>query len=494
VIGWARRLAAASVTMVALLTAAPNPASAIASPSPSPSSAPSAAPSATPAPTRTPAPTASATPSPAGTPTPTAAPAAVPARSPSPAASLPTAVPAPTPCAGPSTSGCGVKLLVAQVKQRLGDTMARSLVAQAQLSDALTQNARQQQDLRAQVEDSRLKAAKLQAEIQVHDAEIKATQARIDLERAEIGRLARAEYEQPDSTLVRLLRSGSLKGWLVGASDLAAAARRGQQLQNGLEQDLAQLNQEQSTRQSDLEQLTGLQAQQKADLQKLQALGRQQQQTAGQLAAKIAATKLELKNVDRQQPALADSLSQALDAEVTQIIDFANQQAWSDVQLSLQSDPVQAVVQTAAHSTQSRFIWPMPKGQISQGFGPSQLSFEPAFAGFAHFHTGVDIAGPENDPVLAADDGRVVQAVSGSSGYGNYVVLGHANGVTTLYGHLNQILVRPGDQVRQGDTLGLEGSTGYSTGPHVHFEVRLNGVPVDPLNYLPAGPPSPIRA
>ena len=88
----------------------------------------------------------------------------------------------------------------------------------------------------------------------------------------------------------------------------------------------------------------------------------------------------------------------------------------------------------------------------------------------------------------------VVQAVSGSSGYGNYVVLGHANGVTTLYGHLNQILVRPGDQVKQGDTLGLEGSTGYSTGPHVHFEVRLNGVPVDPLNYLPAGQPSPIRA
>jgi murein DD-endopeptidase MepM/ murein hydrolase activator NlpD len=403
-------------------------------------------------------------------------------------------VPAPTPCPGPSTSGCGVKLLVAQVKQRLGDTMAKSLVAQAQMSDALAQNARQQQDLRTQIEDARVKSAQLQAEIQAHDVQIKATQTRVDLERAEIGRLARAEYEQPDSALIRLLRSGSLKGWLVGASDLAAAARRGQQLRTRLEQDLAQLNQEQSTRQSDLEQLTGLQAQQRADLQKLQALGQEQQQTAAQLSAKITATKLELKNVDRQQPALADRLSQALDAEVTQIIDYANQQAWSNVQLSLQSEPVQTAVQTATHSAQSRFIWPMPKGQISQGFGPSQLSFEPAFAGFAHFHTGVDVAGPENDPVLAADDGRVVQAATGSSGYGNYVVVGHANGVSTLYGHLNQILVRSGDQVRQGDTLGLEGSTGYSTGPHVHFEVRLNGVPVDPLNYLPAGPPSATRA
>jgi murein DD-endopeptidase MepM/ murein hydrolase activator NlpD len=280
----------------------------------------------------------------------------------------------------------------------------------------------------------------------------------------------------------------------VGMSDIAAAGRRGQQLQNGLQQDLAQLNQEQSSKQSDLEELRGLQAQQKADLQQLGALGQQQQQTEDQLSAKIAATKLELKKVDGQQPALADRLSQALDAEVTQIIDFADQQAWDSVDVSLQRNPVRVTVQAAAHSTQSRFVWPMPRGTITQGFGPSQLVGEPAFGGFAHFHTGVDIAGPVNDPVLAADDGQVVQTVSGSSGYGNYVVLGHGSGVTTLYGHLNQILVKPGDQVRQGDAIGLEGSTGYSTGPHVHFEVRLNGVPVDPLDYLPTGPPSAIRA
>jgi murein DD-endopeptidase MepM/ murein hydrolase activator NlpD len=383
---------------------------------------------------------------------------------------------------------------MAQVKQRLGDTMARSLAAQAQMSEVLSENARQQQDLRYQVESANLRASHLQADIQARDVQIQSTTQRVQAERAEIGRLARAEYEQPDSTLVRLLRTGSLKGWLVGASDLTAAGRRGQQLQSGLEQDLAQLNQEQSSRQSDLEQLRGLQAQQQADLQKLQALGQQQQQTESQLTAKIAATKQELQKVNGQQPALADRLSQALDAEVTQIIDFSNQQAWGSVDLALQSHPVEVAVQAAAHSTGSRFIWPMPQGPISQGFGPSQLVGEPAFAGFAHFHTGVDIAGSVNAPVLAADDGQVIQTVTGSSGYGNYVVLGHGGGVTTLYGHLNQILVKPGDQVRQGDSIGLEGSTGYSTGPHVHFEVRLNGVPVDPLNYLPSGPPSPTRA
>jgi murein DD-endopeptidase MepM/ murein hydrolase activator NlpD len=387
-----------------------------------------------------------------------------------------------------------VQVLMDQVKQRLGDTMARSLAAQGQLADALAENGRQQKQLLDQIEASRTRAAQLQAEIQSRDVQIQATQRRIGLQRAEIGRLARAEYEEPDSTLVRLLRSGSLKGWLVGAADLAAAARRGQQLRARLEEDLSKLQEEQARQQSDLQALSGLQARQRADLESLQALGQRQQTASRQLALKIAQTRDELKKVDRQQAALADRISQALDAEVTQIIDLANQQAWTRVQLSLQSNPIQLTTRSAAHSTLSPLIWPMPAGQVSQGFGPSQLSFEPAFGGYAHFHTGIDIAGPENHPVLAADDGQVVETATGSSGYGNYVVLGHAGGVATLYGHLNQILVRQGDHVSQGDAIGLEGSTGYSTGPHVHFEVRVQGVPVDPAGYLPNGPPSPIRA
>jgi murein DD-endopeptidase MepM/ murein hydrolase activator NlpD len=456
--------------------------------SPSPASSSAASPSPNP-------PTAS--PSPSATPSPSVAPATKPSPSPAQAAApavAPAAAPAPTPCTVPASSGCGVQVLVKQVKQRLGDTMARSLAAQGQLADALAENGRQQKQLLGQIEASRMRAAQLQAEIQSRDVEIQATQRRIGLQRAEIGRLARAEYEQPDSTLMRLLRSGSLKGWLVRAADLAAAARRGQQLRARLEEDLSKLQEERARQQSDLQALSGLQSQQRADLGSLQALGQRQQTASRQLALKIAQTRDELKKVDRQQAALADRISQALDAEVTQIIDLSNQQTWTSVQLSLQSNPVQLTTRSAAHSTFSALIWPMPAGQVSQGFGPSQLSFEPAFGGYAHFHTGIDIAGPENHPVLAADDGQVVETGSGSSGYGNYVVLGHAGGVTTLYGHLNQILVRQGDHVSQGDAIGLEGSTGYSTGPHVHFEVRVQGVPVDPASYLPNGPPSPIRA
>jgi murein DD-endopeptidase MepM/ murein hydrolase activator NlpD len=504
---WGRRLAAAPVAAVLLLSASPGPLPAWAASSPSPSPAASASPgsaaspstkpvAATPTPSSSATPVTTATPTATGKPSPVPSPAAAaPATSPAVApATSPAVAPAATPCTVAASSGCGVQLLVKQVKQRLGDTMARSLAAEGQLADALAENGRQQKQLLSQIETSRAQSAQLQVQIQARQVEMQATQGRIDAERAEITRLARAQYEQPDSTLVRLMRSGSLKGWLVGAADLAAAAGRAQQLRSGLEQDLARLKDEQARQQSDLQGVAALQAKQQADLEGLQALGQRQQATSRELAVKIAETRDELRKVDRQQAGLADRISQALDQEVTQIIDVANQQAWTSVQLSLQSNPVQLTTPSAAHSTRSPFIWPMPAGQVSQGFGPSQLSFEPALGGYAHFHTGLDIAGPENHPVLVADDGQVVDAATGSSGYGNYVVVGHAGGVVTLYGHMNQILVRRGDRVKQGDAIGLEGSTGYSTGPHLHFEVRVNGVPVDPASYLPAGPPSPSRA
>jgi murein DD-endopeptidase MepM/ murein hydrolase activator NlpD len=299
---------------------------------------------------------------------------------------------------------------------------------------------------------------------------------------------------------MRMLRSGSLKEWLTRASDLAAAGNRGEQLKVALDRSLAELGQEQSSRQSDLLRLQGLEEQQQADLATLDQLRAEQEETSQLLAQAIAETRQELRTVDTQQPALADRVSLELDQEVQRIIDLADQQVWRQVGLRTQNGPAEsapvepASQTTQGHSTRYRFIWPMPEGQITQGFGPSSLPFEPPFAGYASFHTGMDIAGRFGARVLAAGAGRVVLAATSASGYGNYVVLDHGDGVTTLYGHLDRILVRQGDRVNQGDAVGLEGSTGYSTGPHVHFEVRVNGIPVDPAAYLPPGPPSPYRA
>jgi murein DD-endopeptidase MepM/ murein hydrolase activator NlpD len=120
------------------------------------------------------------------------------------------------------------------------------------------------------------------------------------------------------------------------------------------------------------------------------------------------------------------------------------------------------------------FSWPA-RGVFTSGFG---IRRHPLF-GIRHLHRGTDIAAPYGAAVLAAAPGRVIYA-GWFGGYGKIVVLDHGGGVSTLYGHLSAILVRPDDVVTRGQIIGRVGSTGFSTGPHVHFEIRIDGVPVDP--------------
>ena len=135
-------------------------------------------------------------------------------------------------------------------------------------------------------------------------------------------------------------------------------------------------------------------------------------------------------------------------------------------------------------------------GIVTQSFGPTDFSIEPpvTYNGvfYPHFHTGLDIAAPLDQPVGAAAAGVVILATSSVdsaghlAGYGNYVVVEHGDGFVTLYGHLDKLLVSTGQAVQQGQVIGLLGSTGWSTGPHVHFEIRVNDKPVDPAPYLAA--------
>ncbi|MFA7637555.1 MAG: peptidoglycan DD-metalloendopeptidase family protein [Monoglobales bacterium] len=99
-------------------------------------------------------------------------------------------------------------------------------------------------------------------------------------------------------------------------------------------------------------------------------------------------------------------------------------------------------------------------------------------------HTGTDICGDVGDPISATDNGIVVTAEYQKNGYGNIVIIDHQNGIQTWYAHLDSISVNVGDVVEKGKIIGKLGNTGYSTGPHLHFEVRENGIPVNPSNYL----------
>lgn len=124
----------------------------------------------------------------------------------------------------------------------------------------------------------------------------------------------------------------------------------------------------------------------------------------------------------------------------------------------------------AANSTRSKLLWPTHLHVINQYYG--------------YQHTGVDIDGDYTDPWYAADDGVVEQAGWNNGGYGLMVMIDHGNGFKTRYGHASKLFVKVGDHVTRGETIGMVGTTGRSTGTHLHFEVYVNGKRTNPLAYI----------
>ena len=123
-------------------------------------------------------------------------------------------------------------------------------------------------------------------------------------------------------------------------------------------------------------------------------------------------------------------------------------------------------------------VWPI-RGWVTSPFG-NRIS---PITGMKQFHEGIDIAAQIGTPVVAPADGVVIKA-DFESGYGNIVELSHGYGLKTVFGHNSQFNVKPGQHVKRGDIIAYSGNSGSSTGPHVHYEVRVNGLPVNPVRYL----------
>jgi hypothetical protein len=136
--------------------------------------------------------------------------------------------------------------------------------------------------------------------------------------------------------------------------------------------------------------------------------------------------------------------------------------------------------QRAKNPADRLWAWPTYDKRITSGFGPRR-SPKP---GASRNHQGIDLAGRTGSPVFAARAGKV-RVAGFQGGYGNLVAISHGEGVESRYAHLSQINVREGQQVTIGTEVGLVGSTGTATGPHLHFEIRINGVAQDPVRYLP---------
>ena len=255
-------------------------------------------------------------------------------------------------------------------------------------------------------------------------------------------------------------------------------------LQARLEADLLKLQADREARLADLNRENGLHDQLISSMSLLDDLMTVQDGISSQLSDLI----LQIQDAQSQlagQPAdVTRALAQLLEQQEQDLIQKAYQAAWNQAQVGAGLALATRLLPPGTNLLPLALSWPMVGARITQPFGPSSLVLEPRLGPYPHFHTGIDLAAPLGTTVMAAADGVVVAVAHTYVGYGNYVMIAHGGGVITLYAHLLETDVTLGERVGRGKRIGLEGSSGLSTGPHLHFEVRINDQVVDPTRYL----------
>ena len=425
---------------------------------------------------------------------------ASPATSPSPASAFPAATPAPSPSiaatpsvsSSPSPKGQALQNRQAQA-QLIGDLTASEAHA-LMLEKAVNDSQAGLVGIGQQILESERQLAQLDSRIAAISSQHQQVSARLQSDRLQLAAVLRQLYKHENNFFVSILRAGGFGGFLesVGYSDVVVDRERS--LLSAVQADDVALAHAETNlkrtraRQGDISKALQLArttlAQQIAAEQTLQT----------QLQATIDEALSALDATQSDSPAVADQRAKLVRMKTDNVLRQIEQAVWAQQNFAktarlIATDPVLTAT--------GKLLMPIPHATITQGFGPTPYVFEAAYAGFPHFHTGVDLAVPLGTPVFAAADGVVVLArpmtdASGNLvGYGNYVIVQHDTGLKTLYGHLLLIGVKEGDVVKRGQLIGLVGSTGNSTGPHTHFEVRVDNSPVDPMQLLPVSDTQP---
>ncbi|TMF09757.1 MAG: hypothetical protein E6I37_13580 [Chloroflexi bacterium] len=405
------------------------------------------------------------------------------------------ASPTPAPAASPSPAGP-----VLQNRQAQGQLIGELTASEAHalmLEQSLNQSELSLIALGQQILDAEKQVSQLDSRMATVSALHEQASAQLQSDRTKLAAIIRGLYKHQDNFLVSLIRSGGFAGLLrtIGYSDVVldrerALIRSVQADDVALEHAQATLQRSRQTKKDTLSRLVGFRTTLAGDIANEQSLQTQLQGTIDEALAALDAMQTDSPEMAARRAKLVKMKTDSILSQIEQAV-FAQQNFELTAQL-IAEDPVLAAT--------GRLLWPIPHATISQGFGPTSYAFEASYAGFAHFHTGIDLAVPLGTPVFAAADGVVMlarpMADSGGQlvGYGNYVIIQHDAGLKTLYGHLLTIGVKEGDVVHRGQLIGLVGSTGNSTGPHTHFEVRIENSPVDPMQMLPDLAPQPAAA
>jgi murein DD-endopeptidase MepM/ murein hydrolase activator NlpD len=316
-----------------------------------------------------------------------------------------------------------------------------------------------QRESAAEAEIARLTRAQVVVRVRIAKAE-----ARIRELQAQVGQIARKLYQEGPLAVVALLLNATDIGDFTGRLGAAQALARAR---GASVDELEEVRAELLADKAELERLFEL-----ARIQEEKAAAARRDAEEAKIAAQQARAKLaELLKARKAALVRAQNQRDAVRREYEKI---KAEQARIDAL-------IRGVSNTGVFT--GKLIWPV-NGRISSYPGPRR---HPVY-GYRSCHTGIDIAAPSGTEIKAAGAGRIVTAKS--SVYGNYAVIYHGSDLATMYAHMSRFAVNSGT-VSQGQTIGYVGSTGYSTGPHLHYEVRLNGRPYDPMGWY-GSPKKPI--
>lgn len=217
---------------------------------------------------------------------------------------------------------------------------------------------------------------------------------------------------------------------------------------------------------------------------------RQQREFIAQKEKELAQMQKEAESYKNQIANRQRELQVAMSSREGLMRDLERQQKYYEQQedeLLQQSKQLESIIQELQRKSKLKYsggklLWPVPSSDLSDITSPFGWRTHPILK-VRKYHTGIDIAANTGADILAAADGQVI--FSGYyGGYGYAVIIDHGDGISTLYAHCSALLVKEGDTVKRGQVIAKVGSTGLSTGPHLHFEVRKNGEPVDPMDWL----------
>lgn len=306
----------------------------------------------------------------------------------------------------------------------------------------------------------------IESQIQVYDEEIAVQEE----ERLDLVALEEEQYELFCQRVRSMEEDGNVSYWscIFGAEDFADLLDRITIVNDILDYDQAVMDQLEATREA-IESVM-------ADLETAKLA---QEEKQGEYEV------LQLAQQDKiaEAQAVVDEISASVEA-VNDLIDEENA-VWAELNNEIATKQAQMEAERTENNVTidpgSGYLWPLPGFYtLTSKYGPR---IHPITGEYKN-HSGTDISATGGTPILAARGGQVITATYHWS-YGNYVVVDHGNGDSTLYAHMNTITVSEGDIVMQGDQLGTVGTTGSSTGNHLHFEVRVNGDRVDPESFYP---------